>query len=109
MKKVFVIVFLSFWSILTHAQVNYYNEGMAFYNKSDFANAIKKFDLAIANKYTSVQYIYLYRGLAKYALKQYEQAYTDLNQGIIELNKLGYVNIAQMPKEVVDAYASTVF
>jgi len=75
-----LVIFLVHTSVMRKAQT-YYEAGMAYYNKSEYDNAISQFSEAIKlnRKYTLAN---AYRGDSNRMISQYEPALKDLNEAI---------------------------
>lgn len=109
MNNIYKILILSLLSFSILAQENYYAKGIEYYAKADYQNAIKQFNMAIARNSSPIYDIYVYRGLSKYMSKNYDAAYNDYQQAILELNKLGYTTVEQMPTAVVNSYGTALY
>jgi len=75
-----LVIFLVHTQVMRKAKT-YYETGMAYYNKSEYDNAIAQFSEAIKlnRKYTSA---YAYRGDANRMINQYELAVEDLGEAV---------------------------
>ena len=110
MKTNFYIFLLIFASKIAYGQSsNAYQNGIEYYKKADYYNAQAEFSKALTQNIEPLYNIYTYRGLAKYYQKLYNDAYQDYNQAVIELNKLGYNKLAEMPEHVQKAYGLTLY
>lgn len=110
MKAKFYFLILMLICLEGFGQVtNYYLKGVDFYAKADYINAQKQFERALEQNFEAKYNIYTYLGLSKHSQAKYEAAYLDYQLAILELNKLGYTKMEDMPANIVQAYALTVY
>ena len=106
MKAKIYIIALVFACLNSFGQTtNYYQKGMEYYTKADYSNAQKQFEKSLGQDLEDKYNIYVYLGSTKYAQKKYDAAYNDFQTAVVELNKLGYTKIEDMPSNIVQSYS----